>query len=238
MSGLWKASARHADGMLLMLMGKPLMLTEMPPPWGWLLGTWPPGPTRPPRDQPVGPCWRGRGVEEVVGLAERGQVVRAEVLPDHQAQEGEDGDGDGQRGEGSAEQRAGGDAEGHREHRVADGDDALDVELVGLEVLAVGAFTGLDHQVTRAETTPPQTAAASSTQPALTVSQRPRVMLCVQANWLVPVSSSGATSGAPQNTPSRHGTTTSGGQKPTARGLPRVRPYSRGCRRYGWRRTR
>jgi hypothetical protein len=37
--------------------------------------------------------------------------------------------------------------------------------------------------------TPPQAAAASSIQLALTASQRPRVMLCVQAKWVVPISS-------------------------------------------------
>ena len=36
------------------------------------------------------------------------------------------------------------------------------------------AFAGLDHQVTRAETAPPQAAAARRAQPTLAVSQRPR----------------------------------------------------------------
>src|SRR5580658_1823163 len=71
---------------------------------------------------------------------------------------------------------------------------------------AVYALYGPDHQVTMAETAPARTAAASSSQPALTASQRRLVMLCVQANWFVPVSSSLATSGAPQNRPGSSGT--------------------------------
>ena len=70
----------------------------------------------------------------------------------------------------------------------------------------VSALSGPDHQVTRAETAPARTAAASSSQAARTASQRRRVMLCVQANWFVPVSSSCATIGAPQNSPGSSGT--------------------------------
>src|ERR1022692_524999 len=62
---------------------------------------------------------------------------------------------------------------------------------------AVSALDGPDHQVTRAETAPARTAAASSSQLVLTASQRRLVMLWVQANWCVPVSSSLATAGAP-----------------------------------------
>jgi hypothetical protein len=47
---------------------------------------------------------------------------------------------------------------------------------------AVSALDGPDHQVTRAETAPARMAAASSSHPALTASQRRLVMLCVQAN--------------------------------------------------------
>ncbi len=57
-----------------------------------------------------------------------------------------------------------------------------------------------------AETAPARTAAASSSHPVLTASQRRLVMLCVQANWFVPVSSSCATVGAPQNSPGSSGT--------------------------------
>src|ERR1017187_5475791 len=78
--------------------------------------------------------------------------------------------------------------------------------LPGLNFQWLRAFCGPDHQVTKADTAPAQATAASSTQPVLTVSQRLRVTLCIQANWLVPVSSSLATSGAPQNSPSRAGT--------------------------------
>src|SRR5258708_4289858 len=76
----------------------------------------------------------------------------------------------------------------------------------GLKASSCRALSGPEHQVTRAETAPAQAAAASSIQPGLTVSQCLRVMVCIQANWLVPVSSSCATSGAPQKTPSRAGT--------------------------------
>ena len=49
--------------------------------------------------------------------------------------------------------------------------------------------------------------ALSSNHPVLTASQCRLVMLCVQANWFVPVSSSCATSGAPQNSPGSSGKT-------------------------------
>src|SRR6202453_517150 len=71
---------------------------------------------------------------------------------------------------------------------------------------AVSALSGPDHQVTTAETAPASTAAPSSSHPVLTASQRSLVMLCVQANWCVPVSSSCATIGAPQNSPGSSGT--------------------------------
>src|SRR6202522_1295029 len=57
-----------------------------------------------------------------------------------------------------------------------------------------------------AETAPARTAAANSSQQALTASQCRLVMLCVQANWFVPASSSCATIGAPQNSPGSSGT--------------------------------
>ena len=51
---------------------------------------------------------------------------------------------------------------------------------------------------------------ASPIRPTLTVSQRLRVTLWVQASRWVPVSSSRVTSGAPQKIPTRAGTTTGG----------------------------
>ncbi len=78
--------------------------------------------------------------------------------------------------------------------------------LLASKALAYSALSGPDHQVTRAETAPARTAAASSSHPVLTTSQRRLVMLCVQANWFVPVSSSCATIGAPQNSPGSSGT--------------------------------
>ena len=53
---------------------------------------------------------------------------------------------------------------------------------LGWKFCCLRAFTGLDHQVTRAETAPPQTAAASSTQPTWVASQRRRETPCIQAN--------------------------------------------------------
>ena len=76
----------------------------------------------------------------------------------------------------------------------------------GSNALANCALSGPDHQVVRAVIAPPQAAAASSSQPALTVSQRVRVTLCVHAKSLVRVSSSCATSGAPHSMPSTTGT--------------------------------
>src|ERR1700730_1577098 len=78
--------------------------------------------------------------------------------------------------------------------------------LLTLKASAVSAWSGPIHQVTRADTAPARMAAASSSHPALTASQRGLVMLCVQANWFVPVSSSCATAGAPQNSPGSSGT--------------------------------
>ena len=76
----------------------------------------------------------------------------------------------------------------------------------GSNALAKRALSGPDHQVVRAVTVPLQAAAASSSQPALTVSQRIRVTLCVHAKSLVRASSSCATSGAPHSMPSTTGT--------------------------------
>src|SRR5262245_6657293 len=88
-------------------------------------------------------------------------------------------------------------------------------------------FSGPDHHVTRAETAPAQTAAASRAQPTLTVSQRLRETLCIHANWLVPVSNSLATSGPPQNTPTRHGTTTVSVISRVITGEPRISVLAR-----------
>jgi len=52
-------------------------------------------------------------------------------------------------------------------------------------------------------------------------------MLCIQANWLVPVSNSLATSGAPQNKPSRHGTTTVRVTSNDSSGVPSVSVFAR-----------
>src|SRR5215469_9316608 len=89
------------------------------------------------------------------------------------------------------------------------------------------AFTGLDHQVTRADTAPPQAAAASRAQPILTASQRLRLMLCIQANWVVPVSTSLATTGPPQKAPSRHGTSKVRLISRDSNGLPRFSVFVR-----------
>ena len=76
----------------------------------------------------------------------------------------------------------------------------------GLNAFACSALSGPDHQVTSADTIPAMAAAASSSQPALTASQRRLVTLCVHAYWLVPVSNSCASSGAPARMPSTAGT--------------------------------
>ena len=89
---------------------------------------------------------------------------------------------------------------------------------------AFSALSGPDHQVTMAETAPARTAAASSSHPALTASQRRLVMLCVQANWCVPDSSSLATIGAPQNSPGSSGTADVATTSVRNEGLPRERP--------------
>src|ERR1700733_9949362 len=88
---------------------------------------------------------------------------------------------------------------------------------------AVSALSGPDHQVTTAETAPASTAAPPSSHPALTAIQRRLVTLCVQANWFVPVSSSLATIGAPQNSPGSTGTADVATTRNPIVGLPRER---------------
>jgi hypothetical protein len=58
---------------------------------------------------------------------------------------------------------------------------------LGLNASRCRALSGPDHQVTRPEMAPPQTAAAASAQPVLTASQRLRVTDCTQANQVVPL---------------------------------------------------
>src|SRR5215469_1900519 len=97
----------------------------------------------------------------------------------------------------------------------------------GWKFCCFSAFTGLDHQVTRADTAPPQAAAASKAQPTLAASQRLLGTLCIQANWVVPVSTSLATRGPPQNTPIRHGTATVSVTRKDTTGLPRFSVLAR-----------
>src|SRR5580658_9563926 len=96
--------------------------------------------------------------------------------------------------------------------------------LLALKASAFSALDGPDHQVTTAETAPARTAALSSSHPVLTASQCRRVMLCVQANWFVPVSSSPATIGAPQNSPGSRGTAEVATTSVANAGLLRERP--------------
>ena len=64
---------------------------------------------------------------------------------------------------------------------------------------------GLNHQVRMRLSSPATAMLARPTTPSLTASQRVRVTLWVQASRKVPVSSSRATSGAPQKMPSSAG---------------------------------
>src|ERR1700722_1478327 len=98
----------------------------------------------------------------------------------------------------------------------------------GVNAVADSALIGPDHQVKSVETAPPQTTAASSSQPALTASQRVRVTLCVHAKSLVRASSSDATSGAPHSMPSTTGTTS------VKYGKSLIKPLTRGgaCSRH------
>src|SRR5579872_926148 len=61
------------------------------------------------------------------------------------------------------------------------------------------AFSGPDHQVTRAVRIPPHTTATSTASVTLAASQRRRVMVWVQMSLWVDCAASPATSGAPQN---------------------------------------
>src|SRR3984957_17069204 len=97
----------------------------------------------------------------------------------------------------------------------------------GMNAVADSALIGPDHQVVSAETAPPQTTAASSSQPALPASQRVLVTLCVQAKSLVRASSSDATSGAPHSMPSTTGTTSATYGKSLSSPLTRVGACSR-----------
>jgi hypothetical protein len=65
---------------------------------------------------------------------------------------------------------------------------------------------GLDHQVTARLSSPVIAIADRPANPTLVASQRRRPMLWLQASRCVPVSSSRATSGAPQNAPITGGT--------------------------------
>src|SRR5580704_1984345 len=76
----------------------------------------------------------------------------------------------------------------------------------GLKRLALTLSMGLNHHDTIRLSSPPTAALARPTSPSLTRSQRRRLTLCVQARRKVPVSSSRATSGAPQNIPITTGT--------------------------------
>src|SRR5580692_1455079 len=97
----------------------------------------------------------------------------------------------------------------------------------GVNAVADSALIGPDHQVASADTAPPQATAASSSQPALTASQRVRVTVCVHAKSLVRASSSDATSGAPHSMPSTTGTTSVKYGKSLIRPLTRVGACSR-----------
>ena len=68
---------------------------------------------------------------------------------------------------------------------------------------------GLDHHVTIRLNSPVAATLAVPTTASFTVSQRPRMTLCVQARRWVPFSSSRVIRGAPQNAPMRAGTATS-----------------------------
>ena len=70
---------------------------------------------------------------------------------------------------------------------------------------------GLNHQVRMRLSSPPMAMLARTPMHSLTASQRFLVTLWVQARRKVPVSSSRATSGAPQNMPSSAGSTRSTG---------------------------
>jgi hypothetical protein len=65
---------------------------------------------------------------------------------------------------------------------------------------------GLDHQFTMRVNSSPAAMAAAPAMASLAASQRVRVTPWVHARRKVPVSSSRATSGAPQNIPIRPGT--------------------------------
>ncbi len=80
------------------------------------------------------------------------------------------------------------------------------LKMSGRKRLAATVSSGLDHQVTIRLNNPAATMLANPTTPTLTASQRVRVTLWVHARRNVPASSSRATSGAPQKTPMRAGT--------------------------------
>src|SRR4051812_26457347 len=96
-------------------------------------------------------------------------------------------------------------------------------KVFGWKALAYRALRGPYHQVVNAVTAPPHAAAASSSQPAFTSSQRVREMPCVQALARVPASASPATSGAPHKKPSSAGTRLLRRTKSRPSGLPRER---------------
>src|ERR1017187_9558933 len=132
LSGPWPRSARQADGMLV----RDTDLPSIGRPGQAFWSAWPGG-----ADGALSePQRSGRG-RDGAGGAERcddcGHVVRADVVRDHDAHGSEDAERDGQRGQDTACEGTGRDSEGHREQRIADRDNALDVELAGIEALLI-----------------------------------------------------------------------------------------------------
>ena len=84
------------------------------------------------RDLPEGPR-RREAAGHLVVHGDRAQVVRAQPQCDHRAHRDEAGQGDGDGRQRPAQQRAGRDAERHREQRVGHRDGAHDVEPAGVE---------------------------------------------------------------------------------------------------------
>ncbi len=139
-------------------------------------------------------------------FAQRAHEVRSDPLRDDDPRHDEAHQRDGHGGKRAAEEQPHGGAEREGEQRVARRDEAVHAEGGRAEPvrghLVDGAEPPRDHEAEQ----PADDRAGQADEPEFDQEPAHRLTLCVQARRNVPVSSSRATSGAPQNMPMSTGT--------------------------------